>query len=324
MYLPALRLTFIAVALALAAPLARSQSFPAKPVRVIVGFAPGGIADLLARIAADKLGEIMGTSVVVDNRPGAGGGIAAGFVAKSPADGYTLLLCNAATHGINPALYKNLAYDPVKDFAPISNIGWAPNVLIVHPSVPVTSVREFIAYAKANPGRITVASAGVGTSQHLSTELFKWMTDIDVISVPYKGGGPALADLLGAQVPAAMTALSTSITMIKAGKVRALGVTSAKRSAQLPDLPTIGESGVAGFEVVSWNGLCAPAGVPKPVLARLNADLVKTLNMPETQDRLAAQGVQAEPMTPEQFAAYIESEIARWAAVVKRAGIAAQ
>lgn len=277
MHRPALWLIFLAIALTLAATLARSQSFPSKPVRVIVGFSPGGIADLLARVATDKLAEIWGTSMLVDNRPVAGGGIAAGIVAKAPADGYTLLLCNAATHGINPALYKSLPYDAIRDFAPISNIGSAPNALIVHPSVPVTTVREFIAHAKANPGRMSVASAGVGTSQHLSAELFKWMTDIEVVAVPYKGGAPALADVLGGQVASALTALSTSITMIKAGKVRALGVTSAKRAPQLPDVPTIAESGVAGFEVVSWNGLCAPAGVPKPILAKLNADLVKAL-----------------------------------------------
>jgi tripartite-type tricarboxylate transporter receptor subunit TctC len=319
-----IRMAFIAVALTIAAPHAQSQNYPNRPVRVIVGFAPGGNVDIQTRIVATRLSQILGTSVVVENRPGAGASIAASIVAQAPADGYTLLICGAGSHGINPATYRKLTYDPVKDFAPISQIGSTPNVLLVHLSVRVTSVNEFIAHAKSNPGKISVASAGVGTSQHLSIELFKSMTATDVLHVPYKGGAPALSDLLGGQVPAMIAGLPTALPSIKAGKVRALGVTSAKRSPQLPEVRTIAESGVPGYEVTSWTGMCAPAATPRPIVAKLNADLVKALNTPETQHRLAEQGVDALPTTPEEFGSYIRSEIAKWAKVVKEVGITAE
>jgi tripartite-type tricarboxylate transporter receptor subunit TctC len=299
-----------------------AQAYPNKPVRLIVGFAPGGNVDIPARIVATKLGEIWATSVLVDNRPGAGGNIGAEIVAKAPADGYTLLICNAASHGINPAFYKKIPFDAIKDFTPISQIGSTANILLVHPAVPVTSVGEFIAYAKANPGKISMASAGVGTSQHLAMELFKSMAGIDVVHVPYKGGAPALADLLGGQVQAMFAAVPTAQATIKAGKVRALGVTSLKRTPQLPRLPTIAESGVPGFDVTSWYGLCAPAGLPPPTIAKLNADLAKALNAPEIQQRLAEQGIDVTPTTPEQLAEFIKSEVAKWAKVVRQAGIA--
>jgi len=299
-----------------------AQTYPSKPVRLIVGFAPGGNVDIPARIVATKLGEIWATSVLVDNRPGAGGNIGADIVAKAPADGYTLLVCNAASHGINPAFYKKIPFDAIRDFTPISQIGSTANILLVHPSVPVTSVGEFIAYAKANPGRISMASAGVGTSQHLAMELFKSMAGIDVVHVPYKGGAPALADLLGGQVQAMFAAVPTAQATVKAGKVRALGVTSLKRTPQLPQLPTVADSGVPGFDVTSWYGLCAPAGLPPPIIAKLNADLVKALNAPEIQQRLAEQGIDVTPTTPEQLAEFIKSEVAKWAKVVRQAGIA--
>jgi tripartite-type tricarboxylate transporter receptor subunit TctC len=311
-----------AVMLGCAASCALAQTYPNKPVRLIVGFAPGGNVDIPARIVATKLGEIWGISVLVDNRPGAGGNIGADIVAKAPADGYTLLICNAASHGINPAFYKKIPFDAIKDFAPISQIGSTANILLVHPSVPVASVGEFIAYARANPGKISMASAGVGTSQHLAMELFKSMAGIDVVHVPYKGGAPALADLLGGQVQAMFAAVPTAQASIKAGKVRALGVTSLKRSPQLPQLPTIAETGVPGFDVTSWYGLCAPAGLPQPIVAKLNADLAKALNAPDIQQRLAEQGIDVTPTTPEQLAEFIKSEVAKWAKVVKQAGIA--
>ena len=313
-----------ALALAIAAPHALCQSFPTKPVRVIVGFAPGGNVDIPARIVASKLGELWGTSVVVDNRPGAGGSLAAGIVAKAPADGHTLLICNIASHGINPAVYRKLPYDPLKEFTPISQIGTAPNVLVVHPSVQAKTVSELVAYAKANPGKLSIASAGVGTSQHLSIELLKSMTGADIVHVPYKGGAPALSDVIGGQVPGMIAGLPTAIASIRSGKVRALGVTSAMRSPQAPEVPTIAESGVPGFEVTSWHGLCAPAGLPKPLLAKLNADLFQVLSTPETKQRLAEQGVDVAPTTPEQYESQIRSEIAKWAKVVKEAGIAAE
>ena len=317
-------MVFAALALAVAAPLALGQTYPTKPVRLIVGFPSGGNVDIPARIVASKLGELWGTSVIVDNRAGAGGNIGADVAAKAPADGYTLLICNAASHGINPTFYKKIPFDAVKDFAFISQIGSTANVLLVHPSMPVNSVSEFIAYAKANPGKISMASAGVGTSQHLAMELFKSMTEINVVHVPYKGGHPALTDVLGGQVPAMFAAVPTSQASIKAGKVRALGVTSVKRSPQLPSVPTIAESGVPGYGVTSWYGLCAPAGVPQPILAKLNTDLVKVLNMPDTQQRLAEQGIDVAPTTPEYFAEFVRSEIAKWARVIKAAGITAE
>jgi tripartite-type tricarboxylate transporter receptor subunit TctC len=311
-------------ALTIVAPIALSQTYPNKPVRVIVGFATGGTVDIVARIVAAKLSEIWATSVLVDNRPGAGSSISADIAAKASPDGYTLLICGIGTHAVIPAIYRKLPYDPVRDFAPISQIGTTPNVLIVHPSVQAKSVSEFIAYAKANPGKISIASSGVGGSPHLSLELFKSMTGIDVVHVPYKGGAPALADLLGGQVPALFSNLPISLKLIKAGKVRALGITSAKRHPQLPDVLTIAESGVPGYEVTSWQGMCAPAAVPKPLLVKLNADLVKVLNMPDTQQRLAEQGVDAAPTTSDQFASHIRSEIIKWAKVVKEAGITAE
>jgi tripartite-type tricarboxylate transporter receptor subunit TctC len=304
----------------LAAPFALSQPYPSKPVRLIVGFAPGGVVDVPARIVAAKLGEIWRTPVVVENRTGAGGSIAADVAAKAPADGYTLLLCGTG-HAVNPSFYKKLPYDPIKDFAAISMIGSTPNVLLVQPSAQTTTVSGFIAYAKANPGKVSIGSAGIGSSQHLSIELFKLMTETDIVHVPYKGGALALADLLGGQLPAVVSGLTTGITSIRAGKVRALGVTSAKRSPQMPELATIAESGVPGFEVTAWTGLCAPAALPKPLVAKLNADMVKLLSMPDTQRRLAEQGVDTAPTTPEQFAEFIKSEIVKWAKVVKDAGI---
>jgi tripartite-type tricarboxylate transporter receptor subunit TctC len=312
-----------AFTLAMTAPLVSGQTFPAKPVRLVVGFAAGGNVDIPARIVAAKLGELWGTGVVVDNRPGAGGNIASEFVAKAPADGYTLLVCNAASHGINPAFYTRITFDAVKDFAAISLIGSTSNLLLVHPSVPTATVGEFIAYAKANPGKISMASAGVGTSQHLALELFKSMTGTQLVHVPYKGGHPALTEVLGGQVQGMFAAVPTSQASIKAGKVRALGVTSLKRSPKLPDVPTIAESGVPGFSVTSWYGLCAPAAVPKPILARLHDDLVKVLAMPDTQQRLSEQGIDVTPSSPEEFAEFIKSEVAKWAKVVKEAGISA-
>jgi tripartite-type tricarboxylate transporter receptor subunit TctC len=314
---------FAAAALAVAASQVSGQTFPAKPVRIVVGFASGGNVDIPTRIIASKLGDLWGMSVIVDNRSGAGGNIGADLVAKAAPDGYTLLTCNAASHGINPSFYKKIPFDAVKDFAFISQIGSTANVLLVHPSVPANSVSEFVAYAKANPGKISFASAGVGTSQHLAMELLKSMTGINVVHVPYKGGHPALTDLLGGQVQAMFAAVPTSQATIKAGKLRALGVTSPQRSTQLPGVPTIAESGVPGFSVTSWYGLCAPAGVPQPVLAKLRADAAKVLAQPDTQQRLAEQGIEVAETSPEQFAEFVKAEIAKWAKVVKEAGITA-
>ena len=314
---------FASLALCLAASPVLGQSFHAKPVRVIVGFAPGGVVDTPARIVATKLGEIWPSGVVVENRPGAGGSTAAGYAAKAPADGYTLLICNTASHGVNPAIYKQLAYDPIKDYAAVSQIGFVPNMVVVQPSVEAKSIRELLAYAKANPGKLSMASAGVGTSQHMSIELLKSMGGVDITHIPYKGGAPAMSDLLGGQIPSLLTGMPAGLGAVRSGRVRALGVTSAKRSPHLPDVPAIAET-VPGYEVTSWAGVCAPAGVPKAIIAKLNADIVKVLGMADTRQKLDDQGFEASPNTPEQFTAFIAAELSKWASVIKAAGIQAE
>ena len=303
---------------------AYSQAYPGKPVRFLVGFTPGGGNDIVARIVATKITEIWGQQLVVENRPGAGSNIAAEAVARAVPDGYTLLLCITATHAINPALYKKIPYDHIRDFAPVSLIGTTANVLVVHPSLPVKSVGQFIAYAKANPGKISYASGGVGTSLHLSMELLRSMTGINVVHIPYKGTGPAATDLIGGQVPSMFGNLPSQLPNINNGRLRPLGVTSARRSAQLPDVPTFIESGVPGFEVTAWYGICAPAGMPGQVLAKLNADAVKALNSPDLRQRLTDQGVEAAPSTPGEFSAFIQSETVKWAKVVRSSGATAE
>ena len=301
-----------------------AQAYPDRPVRYISPFPPGGVNDIVSRIMAAKLSEIWGRQVIVDNRPGAGGTIGADIAAKATPDGYTLLMGGIGTHGIAPALYKKLPYDHIKDFAPLSMIGTVPHVLVVHPSLPVKSVRELIAYAKANPGKINYGSSGVGTALHLSMEMFRSMTGIDIVHVPYKGGGPAQTDLLGGRILAMCATLTGELPHIKSGKVRALGVTSTKRSALLPDVPTIAESGVPGFEVTAWNAMFTQAAVPKPILAKLNADVVRALSLPDVQRRLAENGLDAAASTTEQLSAFVKSETVKWAKAVKDSGATAE
>ena len=300
-----------------------SQPYPDKPGRLLVGFAPGGGVDVTARIVAAKLSEIWGQQLVVDNRAGAGGTIATDIAAKAVPDGYSLLLCGIWSHGVAPSLYKKLPYDHYKDFAPISMIGTTPNVLVVNPAVPAKSVSEFIAYAKANDGKITIAHPGVGSSPHMTLELFRLTTGINVVPVPYKGAAPALVDLLGGQIPAMFDNMSSQLLMMQSGRTRALAVTSPKRTVHLPDVPTMIESGVA-VDVTVWYGLCAPAAVPKPILAKLNTDLHTALNSPDVRRRLDEQGVDPAPSTSEEFAAFIRSETEKWAKVVKDAGVPQQ
>jgi tripartite-type tricarboxylate transporter receptor subunit TctC len=302
----------------------QSQAYPSKPVRVIVGFPPGGGVDITARLVAAALGDLWRSTVLVDNRPGATGSIGTEIAAKANPDGYTLLLCNISSHAIHPARYKKLPYDHIRDFVPISLIGTTPNVLVAHPSVPVASLKEFIAYARANPGEVNYGSSGFGASPHLSIELLKMMTGIRITGVQYRGAALALADVLGGQMHAMVGNLPGPLPAIRAGKVRALGVTSAQRNARAPDVPTFAESGVPGYDVTSWHGLCAAAGVPKSIVARLNTDLVKLLNGPSLRQRLAEQGVDAVSSTPAQFAAHIRAETARWAKVVRAAGLVAE
>ncbi len=317
-------LAVAALALGAIAPigLAQGQEYPNRPIRDIAPFPPGGAVDTVTRIVTAKLSEVLGQTIIVENRAGgAGDTVGADFAAKAVPDGYTLFTCQIASHAISPALFRKLPYNHIKDFAPISLLGTTPNVLSVHLSMPVKSVAEFVAFAKARPGKIDYASPGVGTSPHLTMELFKLSAGINLLNVPYKGGAPALIDLLGGHVPVMFANLPEHLPSIKAGKLRGLGVSSAKRSAQLPDVPTVAESGVKGFEVTVWYGLCVPAGVPQAIIATLNAAVVKTLAFPEVRERLAQSSIEAQSSTPEQFAAHILSETAKWAKVVKEAGI---
>ena len=307
----------------LAAAAAHAQPYPNKPARLLVGFAPGGGVDVTARIVAAKLTELWGQQLVVDNRAGAGGTIATDIAAKAAPDGYSLLFCGIWSHGVAPSLYKQLQYDHYRDFAPVSMIGTTPNVLVVNPNVPVKSVSEFIAYTKANNGKIAIAHPGAGSSPHMTLELFRLTTGVNVVPVPYKGGAPALVDLLGGHIPAMFDNMSTQLSVIKSGRTRALAVTSPKRTSHLPDVPTMMESGVQ-LDVTVWYGLCAPAAVPKTVVAKLNADLHKALNAPDVQRRLMEQGVDPAPSTPEEFAAFIRVETDKWAKVVKEAGVPKQ
>jgi len=308
-------------AVAVAAPTgAQTAAYPTKPVRLVVPFPPGGATDTIARAVAQKLGETWGQSFVVDNRPGAGGNIGTELVARAAPDGYTLEMGTVGTHAINASLYSKLPFDHVKDFAPIILVAGVPNVLEVTPSLPVNSVQELIAYAKANPGKLNFASSGNGTSIHLSGELFKVMTGVQMTHVPYKGSAPALQDLIAGQVQLMFDNLPPSLPQIKAGKLRALAVTSATRAPALPDVPTVAESGLPGFEASSWFGLLAPAGTPPALIAKINAEVLAWLASPEGKEKLASIGANPAGGSPEDFARHIQAETAKWAKVVKESG----
>jgi tripartite-type tricarboxylate transporter receptor subunit TctC len=311
-----------AISLALAgAPSASAQApFPSKPIRIVVPFPPGGTTDILARAAAQKMTEAWKEQVVVDNRPGAGGNIGAELVAKAPPDGYTMLMGTVGTHAINPSLYAKMPYDHVKDFAPVILVASVPNVLVVHPSVPANTVQELIAYAKANPGKINFASSGSGTSIHLAGELFKTMAGVQMAHVPYKGSAPAIADLLGGQVQIMFDNLPSALPQIRGGKLRALAVTSAQRAPALPDVPTVAESGLPGFEASSWFGLLAPAGSPRDAIVKVNGEVDRWLASPEAKEKLTSQGANAAGGSPEDFARHIAAETAKWQQVVKASG----
>jgi tripartite-type tricarboxylate transporter receptor subunit TctC len=312
-------LAFTAGVLANAAGGAFAQSaYPTRPIRLVVPFPPGGAVDILSRTIGPKLGEGLGQQVVIDNRSGAGGNIAAEIVAKAQPDGYTLLM-GYVGHPINATLYSKLTYDVVKDFAPVTLTASSTLVLVSHPSLPAKSVKELIALAKSKPGQVNFASPGSGTPQHLGGELLKRMAGVDMVHIPYKGAGPILADLLGGQVLLGYISLPAALPHLKTGKLRPLGVTSSKRSAVAPDVPTIAES-LPGYEVDNWYGLLAPAGTPKEIVNKLNRDIVKVLQMPEVKERLDSQGIEALSSTPEQFAAYIKSETVKWAKVIKDSG----
>ena len=297
-----------------------AQTWPAKPVKWIVPFAPGGTTDILARTIGEKLTVALGQPVIIENKPGAGGGVGADFTAKAAPDGYTIMGGTISTHAINASLYKTLPYDPVRDFVPITMIARVPNMLVVNPDIPAKSVAELIALLKANPGKYSFASSGNGTSQHLSGELFKSMAGIDMQHIPYKGSPPALQDVVAGQVAMTFDNITTAWPLAKGGKLRALAVTTAKRSAIAPDVPTLSESGLAGYEVGSWQGVFAPAGTPPAVSARLNTEIVKIINMPEVKEKLIALGAEPVGNSSEDFGAIVKTEVAKWAEVVKKSG----
>ncbi len=314
-------LILMAVAFFVFPTLTLGQAYPNKPIRIVNPFSAGGGLDQLARNLALKMTESMGQPSIVENKTGAGGNIGAELVGKSTPDGYTLLMGSSATHGINPALYgARLPFDAVKDFTPISVSVVQKNVLVVNVETPVKNVQELIAYARANPGKISFGSAGTGTSQHLSGELFRSMAKIDMVHVPYKGSGPAMTDLLGGRITMMFTDIPTAIQHIRAGKLRALGLTAAEPSPALPDVVPIARQGLAGFDLKAWYGVMSPAHVPRPVAERLNAEITKALTSPELRDKLLGMGMEPIALDLEQSDAYVKREIARWAEVVKISG----
>ena len=313
----------LCVAVLLSAVSAGAQDYPARPVRMVVPYAPGGPVDIVARITANKLSEFLGQQFVVDNRAGAGGNIALEVVARSTPDGYTLLVGANGTNAINPSLYKNMPVDPGRDLAPISMVALSAMILVVHPSLPASNVKELIALARAKPGAVTYASSGSGSTAHLSGELFKNMAKIDLLHVPYKGAAPALTDLVGGQVQSMITGVSSTLPYVKAGRLKALGVSSEKRQPLLPDVPSIAEQ-LPGYEVNTWYGVFAPAGAPRPLVDKLNRTLVQIFGTPDAQARLAAVGADAHTNTPDQFAQAIARERAKWAKIVKESGARAE
>jgi tripartite-type tricarboxylate transporter receptor subunit TctC len=306
---------------ALAGPLdAAAQAYPAKPIHFVVPYPAGGPLDTVARLLGAKLAESMKQPVVVDNKAGAGGNIGAEFVARSAPDGYTILMGAVATHAINPTLYASIPYDPVKDFIPITQAASTPNVLVVNPSIPASNVREFIAYAKANPGKLNFGSGSTGSAGHLAGELFDTLAGVKMVHVPYKGAGPAMQDLVAGQIQLMFDNFASSSGQIKAGRVKALAVTTAKRSALAPDLPTIAESGLPGFDINTWFGVFAPAKTPQSVVDRLYTEFTRALAMPDVREAMLKLGAEPVGSKPDEFAAYIKSEAAKYAKLVKASG----
>jgi tripartite-type tricarboxylate transporter receptor subunit TctC len=300
-----------------------ADTYPSRPIRMIVAYPPGGGTDQVGRVLADQLTVTLGQNVVVDNRGGATGNIGTELAARAVPDGYTLLMGNVAPNAVNVSLFKKLGFDPVKDFAPVSLVAVTPNILVAHPSMPVKTIKELIAYAKAKPGTLNFPSAGVGSSSHLAGEMLKSLAGISMVHIPFKGGGPALVAVIAGEVQIMFATMPAAMPHVKSGKVKPVAVTTAKRSQAMPELPTIAESGVKGYEASTWYGLLAPAQTPPAIVTRLHADTVKILAGP-TRQRLEAQGFEPEGGTPAEFAAYIKTEIVKWAKVIKDAGIPAE
>jgi tripartite-type tricarboxylate transporter receptor subunit TctC len=316
------RLALAAACLTTAPMVAAAQPYPSRPIHLVVGFPPGGINDIVARIVGQKMSEGLGQAVVVENRSGAGGTLGADWVSKATPDGYTLLLGSVSNLAMAPSLYASLPYDPTKDFTPVGRVAAAPNIMVVHPDFPVNSVKDLIALAKQKPGTINYASAGVGTSNHLTVELLKVMADIDIVHVPYRGDGPAIAAVLAGQVPMQFPTLPVALPYIKSGKLRAVAVSSSTRSPLLPEVPTVAESGgLPEFAVSIWVGIVAPPGTPKEIVDRLNAEIGKAVAMPDIREHLEALGADPASDTPEQFSAYIAAETAQWLKVARAAKI---
>ena len=297
-----------------------AENFPSRPVRMIVPFPPGGSTDLVARVAAQKLSELWGQQVVIDNRGGANGMIGSDLVAKANPDGYTAVLGTIGPFAINAALYK-MSYDIARDFAPITYTANIANVLVVHPGIAARDVKELLALAKAKPGQLAFGSSGTGGAPHMAVELFKLLAQVNVVHVPYKGGGPSMADLVGGQIAASFASMPSAIPFIKAGKLRALGISSTKRSPALPDTPTVAEAGVGGFSVLDWQGLFTTAKTPPEIVAKFNTDVLRVLAMPDVVERLNAAGVEIQTSTPAAWGEFVRAEVAKWGKVVKDAGL---
>jgi len=312
-----------AVFLLVAAAGVQAQDWPSKPIRIVVPVATGGIADYYSRVIGRKLTETWGQPVLVENRPGGGGNIGAEQVAKAAPDGYTFLMGFIGPNAVNQFLFKSMPFDTLKDFAPVAMVSEAEGMLAVHPSVPIQSVADLLEQARAQPGKLAYASGGVGTASHLAGELFKSMAKVDIVHVPYKGNAPAVADLIGGQVQLSFATLTTVVPHVRAGKLRGIAVIGSQRSAAMPDLPTVSEAGVPGFEVNNWIGLFAPAGTPNEIIRRLNAEVMKIMQAPEIASRMVQQGERFTPNSPEDFDRFRRSEIARWEKVIREAGLAA-
>lgn len=313
------------VAAAFAVPLshAQTEAYPSRPVRMIVPFPPSGSTDIMARVVAQKLTQKLGQQVIVDNRGGAGGTIGMNIAAKAPPDGYTVMMSTSITHTVGASLYSKLPYNVLTDFAPITLAASVPLLLVVNPTLPAKSVKELIQLAKAKPGQLNYASPGSGTSGHLAAEMFKSMAGVDIVHVPYKGGGPAVVDLIGGQVQMLILSAVATLPHVKTGKLRALAVTGLSRSAKLPDIPTVSESGLPGYEVVLWYGISAPAKTPAPIVSRLNHDIVAIMRSPEMRERLASEAGEPIGNTPEEFEKIIRADVAKWAKIVRESGIKA-
>jgi tripartite-type tricarboxylate transporter receptor subunit TctC len=309
---------------ALGMSLAQAQPYPSKPVRLVVGFPAGGPADVAARIVAQPLGDRLGRPVVVENRPGATGTIAAGQVAKSAPDGYTAMMATQSTNATVPYMYSRISYDTVKDFAAVVGVGQSPLLLAVHPSLPVKSVKELIVLARAKPGQVTFGTGGIGSTPHMSMELFKAMAQVDILPVHYKGESPAITETMGGHVQVVAASIAVLLPHVQAGKLRGLAVSTARRAALAPDFPTVGESGLKGYETTSWQGIVVPAGTPRAIIQKLNADTVQVLSQPSVRDQFLKLGIETVGDTPEQFGEFLGSENARWGKLIKELGLKAE